>query len=114
MQKFNYNGVSNGVSYLIRQARERSMGGDHVAAIEYLKKAVDLEPQHPEVFALMGDCCDYLGQYEQAIAHYDRALVLDPYHADAWFNKGMTLRSMDRNTEAIRCIEKSIELYCSH
>jgi len=112
MQKFNFNGASNGTDYLIRQAREKSMGGDHITAVEYLKRAVDMEPQHPEVFALMGDCCDYLGQHEQAIAHYDQAIRIDPYHADAWFNKGMTLKSVGRNTEATQCIAKSIELYC--
>ncbi|HOC83844.1 MAG TPA: tetratricopeptide repeat protein [Methanoculleus sp.] len=112
MQKYDFTGASNGADCLVRQAREKSMHGDHTAAVEYLMEAVDIEPKHPEAFALMGDCCDYLGQYEQAIANYDRALELDPYHADAWFNKGMSLRSIGRNIEAVQCIEKSIELYC--
>jgi len=112
MQKYDFTGASNGADCLVRQAREKSMHGDHTAAVEYLMEAVDIEPKHPEAFVLMGDCCDYLGQHEQAIANYDRALELDPYHADAWFNKGMSLRSIGRNIEAVQCIEKSIELYC--
>ena len=108
MQTFNFNRAE----HLIRQAQEESMRGDHAAAVERLRKAVDMEPQHPEAFALMGDCCDYLGQHEQAIASYDQAIRIDPYHADAWFNKGMSLKSVGRDAEATQCIAKSIELYC--
>ena len=107
MQTFNFN-----TEHLIRQAQEKSMRGDHAAAVECLRKAIDMEPQHPGAFALMGDCCDYLGQHEQAIASYDQAIRIDPYHADAWFNKGMSLRSVGRDAEATQCIAKSIELYC--
>lgn len=61
---------------------------------------------------MLGDCHDCPGQYEQAIAYYSRALGIDPDHADAWFNKGMTLKVFGRTEEAVQCIEKSIELYC--
>jgi tetratricopeptide (TPR) repeat protein len=91
MQTFNFNRAE----HLIRQAQEESMRGDHAAAVERLRKAVDMEPRHPGAFALMGDCCDYLGQHEQAIA-----------------NKGMSLKSVGRDAEATQCIAKSIELYC--
>ena len=114
MQKFSFSGVPSRADYMIRQAQEKSFGGDHMTAVELMMKVVDMEPQYPEAFALMGDCYDYLGQHEQAIANYDRALTIDPYHADAWFNKGMSLQSVGRSTEATQCIEKSIELYCGH
>ena len=108
MQTFNFHGTE----HLIREAQEKSMRGDHAAAVDCLRKAVDMEPQHSGAFALMGDCWDYLGQHAQAIASYDQAIRIDPYHADAWFNKGMSLKSVGRDTEATECIAKSIELYC--
>jgi len=112
IQKFTSNSASIRVNYLIRQAREEAMRGDHATAVEYLMKAVGMESRHPEAFALLGDCYDYLGQHEQAVANYDQALRIDPNHADAWFSKGMSLKSIGRDEEATQCIARSIELYC--
>lgn len=106
------NGFSNRANYLVRQAQERAMNGDHETAVNYLKEVVEREPQHAAAFTMLGDCHDCLGQYEQAIAYYSQALGIDPDHADAWFNKGMTLKVLGRTEEAVQCIEKSIELYC--
>lgn len=103
---------SNGATRLIRQARDRAMGGDLTTAVEYLMRAVAMEPEHPEAFALLGDCYDELGEHDQAIASYDQALKIDPHHADAWFSTGMSLRSIGRDEEATQCIARSIELYC--
>ena len=33
-------------------------------------------------------------------------------NADAWFNKGMSLKKIGQTKEATQCIEKSIDLYC--
>jgi tetratricopeptide (TPR) repeat protein len=114
MHRFNYNGVSDRANYLIKQAQEKAMAGDHQTAIEYLKSVISLDPRHAGALAMLGDCTDCLGEHEQAIAYYDQALRIDPYHADAWFNKGMSLKSVGRHTEATDCIGKSIELYCGH
>ena len=59
-----------------------------------------------------GDLRDSEGQYEKAIKAYDNALRIDPEDADAWFDKGETLKKMGKPTEATRCIETAINLYC--
>ncbi len=59
-----------------------------------------------------GDLRDSEGQYEKAIVAYDNALRIDPEDADVWFNKGETLKKMGKSTEAMRCIETAINLYC--
>jgi tetratricopeptide (TPR) repeat protein len=58
-----------------------------------------------------GDKCDSSCQYDQAIAAYDCALQIDPDDADAWFNKGLTLKKMGKHSEGTRCIETAINLY---
>jgi tetratricopeptide (TPR) repeat protein len=50
-----------------------------------------------------GNIRDSLGQYEDAIASYDSALKIDPSDADAWFDKGMTLKKMGKSKEAELC-----------
>ncbi|MDD1700478.1 MAG: tetratricopeptide repeat protein [Methanoregula sp.] len=98
--------------YLVRQAQERAMAGDHAAAVNFLIKAIDKHPRYTEAYTLLGNCQDCLDKKEDAIASYNKALQIDPGHAEAWFNKGMILKKMGQTKEATQCIEKSIDLYC--
>ena len=98
--------------YLVRQAQEKAMAGDHITAVNYLKKAIEVNPRHTEAYTLLGNCQDCLDQNKEAIASYDKALQIDPGHADTWFNKGMVLKKTGQIKESVQCIEKSIDLYC--
>ena len=108
-------GIHSNVSeaeYLVRQAQEKAMNGDHSSAINYLKKAIDKYPRYTEAYTLMGNCQDFLDKNEDDISFYDKALQIDPGHAEACFNKGMSLKKLGKNKEATLCVEKSIDLYC--
>jgi len=98
--------------YLVRQAQEKAMTGDHSAAVNYLKKAIDKNPRYAEAYTLLGNCQDCLDKHADAISSYDKALQIDPGHAEAWFNKGMSLKKIGQTKEASQCIEKSIDLFC--
>jgi Tfp pilus assembly protein PilF len=98
--------------YLVKEAREKAMAGDHTTAVNYLKKAIEANPRYTEAYTLLANCQDCLGQNKEAIASYDKALQIDPGHADAWFNKGMVLKKTGQSKESMECIEKSIDLYC--
>lgn len=97
---------------LYKQAQERAIAGDHTTAVNYLVKAIDKSPTYKEAYTMLGNCQECLDKNEDAIASYNKALELDPSHADAWFNKGMILKKMGRTKESTQCIEKSIDLYC--
>jgi tetratricopeptide (TPR) repeat protein len=58
-----------------------------------------------------GDLRDSQGQYEKAITAYATALKIDPWDADAWFDKGETLQKMGKLEEAQRCYQCAINLY---
>ncbi len=88
------------------------MSGDHATAVNYLVKAIDAYPAYSEAYTLLGNCQDCLDRLDDAISSYDKALQIDPGHADAWFNKGMTLKKKGLKKEAAQCIEKSMSLYC--
>jgi hypothetical protein len=50
------------------------------------------------------------GKYEEAIAEFDRALEIDPTHAFAWNDRGVCLRALEQNEEALESIAKAVEL----
>ena len=53
---------------------------------------------------------EYLGDLEDAIACFDRALALDPDHAAAWSEKGTALAILDRHAEAAAALAEAIRL----
>ncbi len=113
--KMELQGIHNAVreaEYLVRQAQEKTIAGDNSSAEKYLKKAIDKYPNYAEAYTQLGNCQDCLGKPEDAIASYDMALQIDPVHAEAWFNKGMSLKKLGKTKEATQCVEKSIDLYC--
>ena len=99
------------VEYLIRQAQEKAMAGDHISAVENLNKAIKLHPKYAEAYVLLGNCQECIEKHEDAITSYNKALQIDPGHAEAWFNKAMSLKKMGKTREATECIEKSVDLH---
>lgn len=58
-----------------------------------------------------GNVCDSQGDFEGALAHYDRALRIFPEDADALFDKGQTLVKCGRQQEATACFTQAMALY---
>jgi tetratricopeptide (TPR) repeat protein len=112
MELYGEHRVLGEAEYLIRQAQDRAMAGDHNSAINFLMKAIDRNPRYSEAYTLLGNCQDCLDKNDDAIASYNKALQIDPGDADAWFNKGMILKKLGKTQEATQCVEKSIDLYC--
>jgi len=49
-------------------------------------------------------------RYEEAIAAFDQALEVDPSHAYAWHDRGICLRALEKNEEAVESIARALEL----
>lgn len=56
----------------------------------------------------LGDRFSSLGEYETAIAAYDRALTFTPNNAEAWDNRGSSLGCLGRLDEAITSFDKAL------
>jgi DNA-binding response OmpR family regulator len=48
--------------------------------------------------------------YPEAIQHFDRAVEIDPAFAEAWHDRGLSLRELGKDTEALKSIDKAVEL----
>lgn len=57
-----------------------------------------------------GISLDELGNHEEAIRCYDKALEIDPRDVNTWSNKGIALALLGRHDEALSCFEKALEI----
>jgi len=110
MEALGMHNVRTESEYLVRQAQERAMAGDHFTAVSYLKQAIDTYPKNAHAHTLLGNCQDCLDNVKHAIESYDKALQIDPDDAETWFNKGMSLKKTGQINEATQCFEKCMDL----
>lgn len=73
---------------------------DPAAAIEPLKKAVELKPDEPRPKFLLGWACERSGKLPEAVEQYRAAEQLDTKTFDIPFALGRTLLTMNRATDA--------------
>jgi tetratricopeptide (TPR) repeat protein len=84
--------------------------GHNQEAIQYFKKAVEIDPTYYEAWNNMGISFSKLDLQDEAIGCYDKALELNPLHTSIWHNKALSSRNLGKNDEAIRCFDKAIEI----
>jgi len=84
--------------------------GDYDKAIEYLDKAIELDPNFSIAYYNRGRNHDRKYYYEDAISDYSRAIELDPEYAWAYVNRGWVYKQMGQQDQAIRNFTKGIEL----
>jgi tetratricopeptide (TPR) repeat protein len=49
-------------------------------------------------------------RFEEALACYDKALAINPYHSDTWYNRGNNLQEMGLYREALASYEKTLTM----
>ena len=62
--------------------------GQFPEGIERVRRSLASDPQQPRAHNLLGMALARLGRHEEALASFDRALVLQPDFADAHGNRG--------------------------
>ena len=81
--------------------------GDAVAAY---RRALELEPEHPDAHLNLGRLLHEEGKLSEAEAHYRAAAAADPEGARAPYNLGVALEDQGRAAEAIAAYKKSLSL----
>jgi len=89
-------------SYLNKQNPEK--------AIFYFKECIAINKKHPQSYGNMGICYAKLGQKEQALWAFDKALEIDPNYELAIVNRAITESLKDNEKFKVDKIE-SIEYY---
>jgi tetratricopeptide (TPR) repeat protein len=55
-------------------------------------------------------CLENLQKYEEAIASYEKAIIIQPKYYPAWNNLGLALSNLQRYQEAIISYDKAISI----
>jgi glucose repression mediator protein len=75
-------------------------------ACEAYNRAVNLNPNDPQVWCSLGVLYYAFGQYREALGMLSRALKLDPTMADAWYNVGALYDMCDQPYDAQQAYSK--------
>lgn len=79
-------------------------------AVEPYRKALEIEPNHPDVRLSLGSIMEYLGNLPQAIEEYKKAIELDPWSASSYQTLGLALKRTGNLPAAAEEFWKAIQL----
>jgi tetratricopeptide (TPR) repeat protein len=92
---------------LLHRAREAFERRDYVAALADAREVAAQHPDFPDVRQLMGLCLSMLGQPEEALEQFDRALAQNDVYVDAHLSRAITLNELGRYDEAEASMERA-------
>jgi len=88
----------------------RHQQGQHAAAADLVRRAVDLRPHDAALHLNLGNALKALGQLEGAIERFRNALSLAPTFPMAHYNLGNAYAAAGRHEDAVDAFRKSVEL----
>lgn len=80
------------------------------AAVEQLILALEADARCAAAIATVGNLLLEDGALDEAIAHYEYALLIDDAYAPAYHNLGVALHRSGRKGEAVRMLRKATRL----
>jgi DNA-directed RNA polymerase subunit alpha len=83
--------------------------GDTLGAIEYFERAVDMDPHHTRALFWLANENDRLGNDDEAILLYERALSKPPMYVGALLNLGVLYEDAERYDQAAFCFRRVLE-----
>ncbi|MBQ9516943.1 MAG: tetratricopeptide repeat protein [Eubacterium sp.] len=113
-----YNNMSISLSKRAKATNNRT---DFVQAIDYISKAIEIDPEDSIYYSNRGGIYSDIGKNEKALEDYDRAISFDPQNYEAYTNKAILYIELKDNTDnsdlyisyrnkAIDCIKQAIRL----
>jgi tetratricopeptide (TPR) repeat protein len=84
-------------------------GGQLADAERICLAVLDRKPGHFDAVRLLGTVNARRGRNDAALAWYDRALAIQPRHAETLSNRGNVLKDLDRLVDALVSSDKAIE-----
>lgn len=102
--------VIDSASDLRNQARDSVRVGDFSKAVELLKSAAQLEPDHLPTRVNLGAALQSMGRHAEALQQYDHALTLEQNRPEVLSNRSVCLVGLGRLTAAIDSARSALKL----
>lgn len=96
--------------HLVEQARERFQLQDYYGAIHLLEEVVATGRAFADAHHLLGLSYSLVGQPDQSLAQFDRALQLNPRYVEALIHRGLVLNEMGREEEATASLRRASQI----
>jgi len=93
---------NSGLSYAKEYQNEK--------AIESFNKAIEINPNYPQIYYNLANTYNEINQYDFAIENYKKAAELDPTMCLAFNNLGITYAKKEQYDLAIESFKKAIEI----
>ena len=96
--------------YYARRALAFARMGNRAQAVEDIERATKRDARDPYLRFLHGRVLVELGQPEQAVTEYTRALALFPRYAKAYCGRASAMQAVGRGAEALADLDQGIKL----
>jgi tetratricopeptide (TPR) repeat protein len=94
----------------VKEARERFALQDYYGAVHLLEEVLATGRAFADAHHLLGLCRSLLGQPEQALVAFDRAVELNPRYVEAHIHRGLVLTQLGRTAEAEEAFRRASAL----
>ena len=101
--------IGNSVDYLTLALVEY-FKRNYLATIQYLDKAIEINPNYDLAWYNKGVALGKLNLHEEAIKAFDKAIEINPNYDKAWYGKGFESINFNLHEEAIKAFDKAIEI----
>ncbi|TKJ37857.1 MAG: hypothetical protein CEE38_07265 [Planctomycetes bacterium B3_Pla] len=85
--------------------------GNNTEAVKLLNKALELNPNRPDVYNALGSIAFAKGSYEEAITYLNRALKIDTRQPGLRSSIAFSLMALGRYTEAIEQLDNNVQIF---
>jgi superkiller protein 3 len=94
----------------LKLARDLINKGFYDVALLQLEKAVEHDPDNPEIYFLMGKCNRESGQFKDAEDKFKKAIEIDPDFAPAYDGLGLLYNMTGKRDAALEQYQKAVAL----
>lgn len=90
--------------------RDALQRAEYPLAVQRLRKALQAEPDVPEVLLALAEALAHLGQMQEALEVGKRHLDLAPHSVEGWYRLGQIHMQLGQYGEAKQCHARAVEL----
>ena len=84
--------------------------GDRKRSIAHFQRALEIAPNHPQVYNYLGNHYKSHDELRTAASFYQKAVNSNPKYSMAWLSLGQTLAALQQYEEAYAALRRSYEL----